>query len=284
MTRTSPESSWFHRHPVATFFALSILLSWSSYLVYFLAKQGTLPAIFQLVGFVAKFGPSLAGILAAAWLAGPEAVSGLFDRTLAWRLRTRDWIVCILGPMALLLAAQGLAGGLTEATIQLSAWWLFLPRVLQHIFLGGGLGEELGWRGFALPLLQRRYTALRASLIIGLVWAAWHLPETLLAPSREGAIRFAVFTVAVLALSPFFTWVYNSTGGSLFAVVLLHACFNASEWFLDGVLQTDTEPLAFDLAVAGLVVILALALVAFYGPRDLSRHGRVTEIASRPPA
>ncbi len=105
------------------------------------------------------------------------------------------------------------------------------------IFFGGGpLGEEPGWRGFALPRLQTRYGALKGTLFLGVVWTFWHLPDFLTSAQGGGPgtgwsdffTNLPIFLVMVLAISIVMTWVYNNTRGSLFIAILLHAAINTT--------------------------------------------------------
>jgi len=101
-------------------------------------------------------------------------------------------------------------------------------------FLGGPLGEEIGWRGFALPRMQARWGALKASLLLAVLWTVWHLPHFLTSAQRGGPdaglapfyTQLPVFFVLLAALSIIFTWVYNHTRSSVFMAILLHASIN----------------------------------------------------------
>lgn len=103
------------------------------------------------------------------------------------------------------------------------------------IAIGGGpLGEEIGWRGYALPRMQSRYGALRANLLLGVLWTFWHLPDFLTSAQKGGsttgvsafAIGLPIFFLEVMALTFIFAWVFNHTGGSVFIAVVLHASYN----------------------------------------------------------
>jgi membrane protease YdiL (CAAX protease family) len=105
------------------------------------------------------------------------------------------------------------------------------------VFGGGPLGEEPGWRGFALPRMQPRYGALRGSLLLGVLWCFWHLAD-FLTPTQGGGpgtgltaflTDLPIFLLMVVALSIVFTWVFNHTGGSVFIAILLHASVNTPE-------------------------------------------------------
>jgi membrane protease YdiL (CAAX protease family) len=137
---------------------------------------------------------------------------------------------------------------------------------------GPGLFEEIGWRGFALPYLQQRYSALTSSLIIGLVWALWHVPFFV------GAIPFpwedlVFFVPLVIVCSIIFTWVYNTTDGSLLAVILLHGAINSEQHLSGWHMLPDTAKtqILVDLPF----VFIAVFLVWWFGTSNLSRSQRV---------
>jgi CAAX protease family protein len=134
-----------------------------------------------------------------------------------------------LGPVVLAAAAFGVwvATGGSSPPDEALAQWTLLPVFFVYIaFVGGGLDEELGWRGYALPRLQQRYRALIASVILGVFWAGWHIPAWFTLGSGQDAISFPVFALSTTAAAIVFTWLYNSTGGSLPLVILAHTVFD----------------------------------------------------------
>ena len=131
------------------------------------------------------------------------------------------------------------------------------------------MGEELGWRGFALPHLQRDHSALGASLVIGAIWGCWHLPLYLVGTDFRSPSIFPAFVLAVIAPSVICTWMYNSTGGSLLIVVLYHAAANLPVTLLLAPLgKHSARPFLIYLA---LLVIVTAAIVVATGPARLSR-------------
>jgi membrane protease YdiL (CAAX protease family) len=152
------------------------------------------------------------------------------------------------------------------------------PVLFLQVFLVGGGNEELGWRGFALPRLQRSYSALVASLLIGVGWFAWHLPLFVVAGSSQAGVPVYYYGLAVVALSVVFTWLYNETGGSVLLTMVLHASVNTGGiLYLAGggaALQTDLPNALY----AVVFLLAALAVVAAYGPERLAD----VEIPTRP--
>lgn len=203
-------------------------------------------------------------------------------RRLLWRPRLRVavawWAVALATPFAinaLALFAHALGGGTvpdlpgSPAPEQQGVPLWLLPLA----FGAFSLAEEVGWRRFALPRLQARLTALTASLVLALVWMAWHLPLNLIAGSTQSSMGHGWYLAGLLAVSVVFTWLYNSTGGSLAAVTLLHASTQASNAFVPVLPSATGTATTYQLSVV-VTVLLALGLLAAFGARDLSRAPR----------
>ena len=224
--------------------------------------------------YVLWAGPCLSGLLMTLFLYGLRGVGRLAFRLSPWSVG-RAWpvlAVCLLLPLGVEVLTVGILAALGVAVPHLP--WGELPHYLYGAVVGGGfvgpgLFEEIGWRGFALPHLQRRYSALVSSLIIGLVWAFWHFPNFFFFTPT----MLAVFVPKVIALSVIFTWVYNSTGGSLFAVVLLHGATIAPGKLFAG---PDSAGWLREDVIAGLLyAVIAVGLVLRYGAANLSWRDRV---------
>ncbi len=150
------------------------------------------------------------------------------------------------------------------------------------------LGEEVGWRGYALPALQARYNALLASVILGIIWALWHLPQFFNPATLYSDLPFALFAAYLIPFTVLITWVFNSTGGSILLAMLAHAVTNASTqlWKVLPEYSGGPESMsAADAAAANVHVNLmtavvlgaaAVVVVLVYGARNLSRRPRQT--------
>jgi membrane protease YdiL (CAAX protease family) len=147
------------------------------------------------------------------------------------------------------------------------------------IFPGSAVGEEIGWRGYALPRLQARRTALTASLVIGSLHGLWHLPLWLSGQHEHPLSVYPAFLIQAVALAVIYTWLYNSTKGSLLLVVLFHMATNAPLTLVLLPLGIENWVLPFWL-MAGFTVVAALVVVAVFGPTNLSRHPRQTQPAA----
>jgi uncharacterized protein len=164
------------RYPLVTFFLLAFGLTW----VVWVPRAGGAPL--DTVGMAWTWAPAIAALLAAALTGGGAALGELGARLVHWRVGWQWYLVVILGPAAFSLVVAGvyvmLGGSWADAAPPAirEGTLLLLPLFLAILTLTDGLGEELAWRGFALPRLLSRHNALVASLILGVIWALWHLP------------------------------------------------------------------------------------------------------------
>jgi uncharacterized protein len=264
------------RYPVIAFFVLTYTLSWllESPLVLFRDSVTDTQGLFLVI--LASNVPSMLAIVLTAMVFGRGALRNLLGRLLIWRVNPFWYLVVILGPAALTAGVVALNSLLGGPALSLGMPLLGVAFFLAFsIFPGSALGEEIGWRGYALPRLQAGRSALSASLIIGPIWGLWHLPLWLTGDPVKTPIFYVPFFFSVIALSVILTWVYNSTGGSLLMVVLLHATYNLPMTLsIDDLGSRATVPV---LLYFGLVVVAAIVVVIVAGPKHLSRKRRKQE-------
>src|SRR5918997_4363772 len=206
-------SSVVKQHPLITFFVLAYTLSWSleSPLV-FLGDSITATQGLVLV-ILASNVPSAVAIVLTAMVFGRGALRKLLGRLLTWRVNPIWYLVVFLGPAALVGGVVGL-----NALMGGPALILGMPLLGAAIFFafsvvpGSALGEEIGWRGYVLPRLQTRVSALSASLFLAPIWALWHMPLFLAGwlQGTQSPALYPAFFVSAFALSVIPTWVYNS--------------------------------------------------------------------------
>ena len=188
-------------------------------------QPGTASSGSRTLHYVAAFGPSLAGFVMAGRVGGRAGLRRLLVRALPTRSGLKWYLAVIIGfPVANLLAAWLLA---PEFVAGLHSWDRLLYRLpLTLVVDTGPLGEEFGWRGFALTRLLRRWPPLTAALILGAIWWAWHLPTFFISTLSQSKLSIPTFLVNSLALSVIMTWLYQRTRGDLLLMILVHVTAN----------------------------------------------------------
>lgn len=283
------------RYPVLTFVVLTYVLTWIGWIP--LAVFGLPPTpVFVAIYTITGFGPAVAALI-VTWMAGDD-VRGWAAQFVHWRVNARYWLVALFLPAVAMVIAGGIALFLTGRALslptahQVTYQSVAYPIMMVLVLLAGGGQEEPGWRGFALPRLQKRYSALVSSLLVGVAWIVWHLPLFAIYWSSQYGVSFVPWALMALALSVVFTWVYNATRGSVLLVAVLHASVNnAAIFFLAGGVTAFETPLGYWL-FAGVLVTVSVAIVLRYGSACLSNFSiprgppgnDVVEVQSTEPA
>jgi uncharacterized protein len=248
------------RYRLTTFFVLAYALSWWAWILYGL---GIFP------NPIASFGPFLAALVVLALTEGKTGVLGLFRRMIRWRVPPGWYAVALLLPALLAAIAAGLniLLGAQPAAAQLSAWPQIFPTFALLLLIPGfgGAWEEPGWRGYAVPRLQRGRSALVAALILGALIAGWHLPLMV-----AGQINYSDI-VLILAAMIVVNWVFNNARGSVLIVMLLHAANNAVSGSFFSPMFTGADSVRQSWLLALVWAIMAILVIAVYGPANLSR-------------
>jgi uncharacterized protein len=227
----------------------------------------------------------VAAVVITAQESGRAGLRSLLSRIVRWRVAPFWYGVALLGPIVLQLVAMALHVGLGGQPPNPLAMVGALPIVLVtfvYMLIQVGIGEEVGWRGYALPRLQAGYGALLSSVILGVIWTLWHLPLFFNPATGYSLTPFWVFLIFMLPVSILITWVFNSTGGSVPIIMILHAMLNASISPLWRAIPDYSTREATTTAVvthlylvqAAVLWVATVAVVLVYGPRDLSRHPR----------
>jgi membrane protease YdiL (CAAX protease family) len=228
------------RRPLFSFFTMAYAFSWITLVPFILSEWGILPpaGIWKVFFVLNPFtGPTLAAFIMVRITEGKAGWQAMRRRIRQAHAGWKCYLFILVGvPAVILLGILALPGAAASFTGVTPAFFARYPFLFVLVFFGGGpLGEEIGWRGFALPRLQARYGALRASLILGVLWTFWHLPHFLTSAQRGGPgsglsllyVNLPIFFVLVMSLTMIFTWIFNRTGGSVFIAILLHTSINA---------------------------------------------------------
>lgn len=211
---------------------------------------------------VAQFSPLIAALAVTVATEGKAGLKALWKRF--WnRDISVKWLLVILlfNPMVRLIAnlISRAAGGEHYPFLEQSN---ILPLLLSGLIIG--IQEEVGWRGYALPRFQARWGALTSSVILGAIWAPYHIGKWLI---RERLDSFLEFSLWIILISIFTTWIFNNTNGSILAAVLFHAIVT------NGIAGCCGVPWAMKLLL-GIYLVAAIIIVAGFGPKNLVRQKR----------
>ena len=224
----------------------------------------------------AAFGPSLAGVITVALFDGRAGVKRWLKRCLFWRVGWGWYAIAAVGPlgiMALALALYAGMGGAVPPSPVIGNLWLSVLIFGQILLLGGPLGEEFGWRGYALPALTHRMGWQWASLTVGGVWALWHLPLFYIPGMAQANMPMALFMASTVALSVVFARLSVNTRFSVLPAIVLHWSVNAGSWVIP-VTPQDGATQPYYLVVGLLVVIAA---VVFLKPEPSTSRGSLQQ-------
>jgi membrane protease YdiL (CAAX protease family) len=226
-------SELIRRYPLVAYFLIAYAGTWLVWALFVLSREGSgllpfhSPSSFLVLISIGTFsGPTVGAFVVTAVTRGAEGVARLLRRIVRWRVGFVWYVFVLMGlPAIETIGTIAIPGALAKVTpidvlpeLISAAVFFFYPGLL-----GGPLGEEIGWRGFALPRLQELHGPVKASLILGLLWAFWHAPIWFSGQwSAPSLPNIAVYVFWVVAVTFIFTWVFNNTQGSVFMAILLH--------------------------------------------------------------
>ncbi len=234
-------NSLIKRNPLVSYFVLAHVLAWILIPLTVSVSIG--------FGFLALFAPALAAIVVTGITEGRTGIKRLLAKIVQWRVGW-TWYAIAVGLPFVLAAVVWWIAGAPSRPVQPLALTLVLAALV--------IGEEVGWRGFALPRLQQRFSPLVSSLILGVLWAVWHLPNALIPGLDYYFYAFPQFLIYVVAMTVLFTWLANNTKGSVLIAWIFHAAINASGAFFplgDNVRQWTLSGIVY--AVVAVVVVIA---------------------------
>ncbi|WIV67787.1 CPBP family intramembrane glutamic endopeptidase [Natrialbaceae archaeon AArc-T1-2] len=237
-----------------------------------------------LSGFLSASGPAIAAVV-VVYVSGDD-LRAWARGIVAWRVHPK-WYAAAIGIPATIALGSGIAGHLAGGPVDFGT---FSPALLTlafgivlATFIGGGQ-EEIGWRGFAQPELQRRYGATLAALGVGIIWGVWHLPlffDPLAPHSQWPLVSQAAYFFGITGFSVLLAWVYNGSGGSILLAMIMHGSKNATGGALvpldTDVVIVDGAPdygalVSVNVSTAAITVALALLVVAVVGTDLLARR------------
>jgi membrane protease YdiL (CAAX protease family) len=291
---TAARQSLFLRYPLTCFFVMAYAFSWIVWSPWVLGQDGAglLPIRIPptLSGYLNAaailLGPTLAALIMTAANEGKAGVRRLLSRLVLWRVGIQWYVFALLGiPLIMLLGTMVYARDLPNLGALEGPRYLlsYLKTYILVVVLGGPLFEEPGWRGFALPRLERLHGPLLGSLILSVLWALWHLPEFLVpswasSSGGGGILGITLFTLTVITFTIVITWVFNNTRASLLLAILLHASIDTFSITLGTIFPPKDVATALPYIIGFGVVALVLILIT----RGRLNYERLADTQSAP--
>lgn len=245
------------------FFSLTYAVMWTC----FFSVAAAVPAhtaLGRLLLLLGTFAPSLSALWLTARAEGGGGVRALLGRVIQWRAAPRWYLFA-----ASYIAAIKLIVALIHR-LAIGAWprfgdlpWYVIPAAI-IVSTPFQAGEEIGWRGYALPRLAARFGLARASVLLGVIWACWHLPQFFIPEADTYRQSFLVFALQVTALSIAMAWLYAHTSGSLLLPMLMHAAVNNSKDIVPSAVPGATNTFGLSTSVVAWLTVIMLWICAAY--------------------
>jgi len=254
------------------FFAIAFIITWTLFItVATRVPAGT--AAGQLLILGGAISPAIAAITLTGWRDGAEAVRALLRRVLIAEVPGRYYAFALLYMLAIKLTAALLHRFILGAWPGFSLDALLVAPFAIALSVPVQAGEEIGWRGYALPRLAERFGLVGASLLLGVIWAVWHVPQFYIAGADTYHQSFVVWGFQVVAMSVAFAWLYARTGGSLFLVMVLHAAVNNTKDVVPAGLSEPRGVFSLHASAISWLTLTLLWTCALYLIKKTARSG-----------
>lgn len=246
-----------------TYFVLTYVVAWS----FWLAASITVPAVPRTLLFLlGAFAPGFVSLWFTAREKGRDGVAALFRRLVQWEIPA-GWYIFAIGYIATIKLTVAVVHRVATGAwppFGEEPWYLMLAATLASTLIGGQAGEELGWRGYALPRLAARFGLGSAGVVLGVIWACWHIPFFFISSADTAGQSFPLYLLQVTAVSVAMTWLYAHTRGSLLPVMLMHAAVNNTKDIVPSAEPSATNPWALSHSLVAWLTVAFLWLCAGY--------------------
>ncbi|URZ00527.1 CPBP family intramembrane glutamic endopeptidase [Clostridium felsineum] len=247
--------NYIKKHEALSFIVMTYLFSWIMWGVVYASYTGVISKWIynersRLLLILGSFGPTTISIFFTGILYKKEGIKKLLLRLTKWKYNPVYYIF-VIGWYPIMCYITVLIYNFMNNNSNM--WFggkpnLILISTISILIFGGSLGEEIGWRGYLLPRFQEKSSPLKSGLLIGIVWACWHIPLFLISGTSQYGIPFALFLILDIYISVLITWVFNRTNGSLIFPILIHTSYNVSLNLVHGLM-----PISFLFALIWII-------------------------------
>ena len=273
VTHPSGISGWMKRHPLVAYFVLAYALTWALIVPIMLSQRGVgifnLPDPLLLAFFLLSTfsGPLPAALILTSVIDGSSGRRQFLRRMFQWRVGLGWYLLVLAGYPLIFLVGLTVYSGAAPWIALIQKWSLIFTYYLPIAAIGiifPGLGEEPGWRGFALPRLQSQYGPLSGSLILGVLHGLWHLPAYFIPGTiLDGPFNFTAFTAntcLIIALTFIWTWLFNHAGQSILFAMFVHGVSNAASGLIPRLIVDTTGDPWFGFKVGAVCALIIIVL------------------------
>jgi uncharacterized protein len=246
-----------------SFFAAAYMLTWSAWFAASVTQSSVVRAALIFVGVVV---PGIVALCMTLREKGREGVIALLRRLFMWDVRARWYLFAIgyIGAIKLSVAVVHRIVVGEWPVFGAEPWYLLIAATIGSTLIGGQVGEELGWRGYALPRLTALFGLGTASVLLGVLWACWHLPLFFILDGDTVGQSFPLYALQVTALSVAIAWLYANTRGSLLLVMLMHSAVNNTKDIVPSADRGATDSMAWSHSLVAWMTVTMLWVCAGY--------------------
>ncbi len=262
--------SYIHKHPVLTYFFLTYAITWTCWITVFLIFEpyiaspelapATLIIILEILAKIGACGPGISALILTLTLNGKSGLRDFVSRIFKWKVNPIYYLFALLMPIVIFMIPLSIELMLGESFPNTIAEYGLIGFIFHYLsrLLLGNYEEEIGWRGFAQHHLQKTYSPIKISLIIGVPHAIWHIPMFLIQSGSIDLLIFLIYTIRVIFFTFLVTWLYSKTQ-SVLLTALLHVTVNESSLFLAVNTIQGILILVVIIAIIGIILILFFA-------------------------
>jgi CAAX protease family protein len=251
------------------FFLLTYIVSWTLWIAAAaILRVANPPSAFLVIAsllyLLGVFAPSLVALALTARADGRVGTLALLRRTVKWSVSARWYVFAVTYMAAIKIAAALLLRIATGAWPAFGQESVYIMAIAIPFSMPMKAGEEIGWRGYALPRLSSRLGLSSASVVVGVIWACWHLPFFFISGTDKSGQSFPLYLLSVTALSVAMAWLYWRTNGSLLLTMLMHAAINNTKDIVPSAVSAATNQFSLSSSRVAWVTVAILWICAAY--------------------
>jgi uncharacterized protein len=259
------------------FFLIAFLVAWLFFITASLvAGNAQLSTLSHVLIFMGAISPGLVAILITASTQGGEGVKLLINK-ISFKNTSARWYVFAITFIALVKSLAALVFFLLYDSwpqFGTTPWYVMLGAIAISTWAQGG--EEIGWRGYALPLMSKKFGLAMASVLLGIIWAVWHLPLFYLKAADTFHQSFPLYLLQVTGLSVIMAWLFWKVKGNLLPLMVFHAAINNTKDIVPSASNASASPFTLNASPIGWISAALIWLVAFYVIYAMTRKPAAT--------